>query len=186
MSLKSLHHVLGTLESQEGWQERRELQRLIQCWPEVVGLAVTAQTRPISIQRGVLSVATSSSAWAQNLMFERQRLLEKLNTRLEKPLTDIRFSTAHWQSRRTSSSVNADSQPSLWQQHPSRIKSPAELDPRTPVNFKGDPQAAFQHWAKTVRLQLQNLPRCPRCQCPAPSGELERWSVCALCAAKQW
>ncbi|NJL81148.1 MAG: hypothetical protein HC917_24425 [Richelia sp. SM2_1_7] len=36
-------------------------------------------------------------AWAQNLTFERQRLLKKLNKILPTPLVDIRFSTARWQ-----------------------------------------------------------------------------------------
>jgi predicted nucleic acid-binding Zn ribbon protein len=30
------------------------------------------------------------------------------------------------------------------------------------------------------------LPRCPQCQCPTPPGELERWSVCAVCATQRW
>ncbi|MEP0771687.1 DUF721 domain-containing protein, partial [Trichocoleus sp. ST-U1] len=82
MSFKSLHHILGAIENQAAWQASQEFQRLLKCWPSVVGVAVQAQTRPISISRGVLSVATSSAAWAQTLTFERQRILQKLNAHL--------------------------------------------------------------------------------------------------------
>ena len=96
MSLKSVNDILIILEQQAKWQEQ-PFQRLLLCWQEVVGPVVATHARPLSIQRDVLRVATSSAAWAQNLTFGRQSLLVKLNAKLPTPLVDIRFSGAGWQ-----------------------------------------------------------------------------------------
>lgn len=185
MSLKSLHHVLGALQSQEGWRSRQQLQQLLACWFQVVGPAVAAQTRPISIQRRVLHVATSSSVWANNLTFERQRILEKLSAHLPYTLSDIRFSTAHWQPYRGNSSMEEDAS-EIWQRHPSRVADPFAASRAKAQSERQDASSAFQHWAEVMQMRSQHLPLCPSCRCPTPKGELERWSICSLCASKQW
>ncbi len=179
MGLQSLSQVLGVLDRQESWKGRRQFQQLLGCWGEAVGTAVAAQTRPIAIQRKVLQVATSSSAWAQNLTFERHRILAKLNDRLALDLTDIRFSSAHWQ-KHVPAPDPADAT-ILWRDHPSRLTNPAPLPRRT---IPHDPQTAFRDWARAVRSQAQSLPLCDQCQCATPPGELQRWGRCSLCAAK--
>jgi predicted nucleic acid-binding Zn ribbon protein len=183
MSFKSLRQVLGFLESQDSWKGRRRFQQLLGCWAEIVGPAVAAQTRPVSMQRHVLQVATSSAAWAQNLAFERHRILEKLNTRLPLELTDIRFSTVHWRSDYSQNPYTSSAESALWQ-HPSQVAD-VPIPKSTPAAETHDPHTAFRNWARVVRLRSQSLPLCPTCQCPTPAGELQRWSVCALCAAKK-
>lgn len=186
MSFKSLNHILNVLEEQNPWQEQ-PFQRLLKCWAEAVGAVVATHTRPLSIQRGVLSVATSSAAWAQTLTFERQRILEKLNVKLLSPLVDIRFSTAQWQRPKDSSST-ADNQPpnQLLREHPScLVDAPRVPETDETPNFP-NPNAAFQHWAKVMQARSHNLPLCPQCHCPTPPGELQRWAVCSICAARNW
>lgn len=186
MAFKSLHQILDHLENRYQPREQQQLQQAIRCWNDVVGPVVAAQAQPVAVQRNVLRVATSSSAWAQNLVFERQRILEKMNAVLSFTLTDIRFATAQWQSS-PSLPADANEQAQLWQQHPSRL--PGQTGPRSPgqlADAMTDPTAAFQHWAKMVRSRSHNLPLCPHCQCPTPPGELKRWDACALCAAKRW
>jgi predicted nucleic acid-binding Zn ribbon protein len=185
MSFRSVHHILGSLENQEGWQGRKQFQQLIACWAQLVGTAVAAQTRPVYIQRHVLQVATASSVWAQNLTFERRRILEKINAQIPLGLTDIRFSTAQWQSQ-TDRALEDVAAELLWREHPSRVRSgsnPTQTPARPAVS---SPDSAFQHWAAVVRQRSQHLPLCPNCQCPTPAGELERWSVCSLCVAQRW
>ncbi|MGA7933784.1 MAG: hypothetical protein WCA35_09575, partial [Kovacikia sp.] len=73
----------------------------------------------------------------------------------------------------------------LWQNHPSRLSG--QHNPRQKLAQElTDPKLAFQNWAQRVRSRSQNLPLCAHCSCPTPPGELERWEVCALCAAKRW
>ncbi|WP_017315003.1 DUF721 domain-containing protein [Mastigocladopsis repens] len=180
MSFKSVNDILGVLETQAKWQEQ-PFQRLLKCWPEVVGAVIAVHTQPLSIQRDVLRVATSSAAWAQNLTFERQRLVLKLNEKQSLGLVDIHFSTAGWQ--RPQKTHKTQETMSL-REHPSYVgdemKLPHDLTPTT-----GNANGAFQDWARTVQARSHGLPLCPQCHCPTPLGELQRWRVCSLCAAKQ-
>lgn len=177
MSFKSLNHILGAIEKQPGSSQLFQYQCLLKCWAEVVGAAVAAQTRPIGIGRGVLSVATSSSVWAQELTYRRCLILEKLNAQLPSPLTDIRFSTAQWQLNRTSVLPSSS-------EHPSRL---ARSKPLSKASLSAnDPQLAFQNWAEMMRSRSQQLPLCSQCHCATPPGEIQRWGICALCATKQW
>jgi predicted nucleic acid-binding Zn ribbon protein len=209
MSFQALNQVLGNLQGHYKHQEQKQLPQVLRSWPEVVGPIVAAQTQPLSLQRGVLKVATSSSAWAQNLVFERQRILDKLNRVLTFQIDDIRFSPAQWhQSQPTTVFPGAKEQTDLWQSHPSRIETQESNPPTSnqpplhPTSITGmgangseanatetrftDPMTAFANWATQMRSQTKQLPLCPDCKCPTPHGELKRWQVCSLCAAKQW
>lgn len=190
MTLKSLNTVLNRLQHQYKRQGQEQFQRVMQCWPEVVGPVVAAQTRPLNLYRGVLKVATSSAAWSQNLIFERQRIITKLNQIAALTVTDIRFSPAQWHDTPTTSFPGEQFQQELWQSHPSRagdatrliIKPSANPDDRD----RATPLSAFQGWAQAMRSRSRQFPLCPECQCPTPIGELQRWQVCAICAAKRW
>jgi len=185
MSFKSLHQVVGALQAQESWQEQRQFRHLLKCWPQIVGPVVEAQTRPVAItKQKVLKVATSSSVWAQNLVFERQRILEKLNTKLLQPLAEIRFSTAQWQNSPASQPGTGFEQ--LQQNHPSRLPEEYGTSLQPAITPARDQNVAFIRWANLVQARSRSLPLCPTCQCPTPPGELQRWAVCALCAARQW
>jgi predicted nucleic acid-binding Zn ribbon protein len=145
MSLKPINNILSVLETQSKWQEQPFLQ-LLKSWSEVVGATVAAHTQPLSIQRDVLRVATSSAAWAQNLTFERKRLLTKLNDRLSLSLADIHFSTAGW--RRQKDNLSQEEIISL-QKHPSYLGRAESTSQVTSPAF--DANATFQHWAKKVQ-----------------------------------
>ncbi len=182
MAFKSLNHVLGSLEDRT-WQERRQFKHLLDCWPSIVGAIVAAQARPQSVYRGVLKVATSSSVWAHNLTFERQRILDKINPHLNLALTDIRFSTAEWSNQAQQAIVAPPS--SLWREHPSHVVW-SKFKPQIQDVSKGNAKGAFRQWAELIQQRSRHLPLCAHCQCPTPQGELERWAMCALCAAKTW
>jgi predicted nucleic acid-binding Zn ribbon protein len=189
MALDPLFQVLEILETKDNWKIRQQFKQLSIHWVEVVGTVVAAQTRPTGIRRGVLYVATSSPVWAQNLIFERRRILEKLNPSLATPISDIRFSSAQWHSERQQRSLNDIQQDE--QSHPSWV-DPKAIDAKLrPVSASQspnhqDPTAAFQQWTRVIQARSQHLPICHQCKCHTPSGELERWGVCALCAIQQW
>ncbi|KAB8335086.1 DUF721 domain-containing protein [Scytonema tolypothrichoides VB-61278] len=181
MSLKSINDILEVLAAQPEWQEP-PFQRLLACWTQVVGSVIVAHTKPLSLQRDVLRVATSSAAWAQNLTFERQRLILKLNQKLSIGLKDIHFSTAGWQRPQN---IAKEQQTILLSEHPSYVGDGMSIDDGDLTPKAKDASAAFQNWARTVQGRSHNLPLCPLCHCPTPPGELQRWGVCSLCAAKQ-
>ena len=179
MSFKSVNDILGVIEKQAKWQEQ-PFQQVCQFWAEVVGSVIAAQTQPLSVQRDVLRVATSSAAWAQNLTFSRQTLLLKLNQKLSTPLVDLRFSTAGWQFHPQKEKPKPMVLPS---QHPSYLGDVPE--DRSEVRVTQDVNQVFGHWAKTRQERARLLPLCPQCQCPTPPGEIHRWGVCGFCSVKQ-
>jgi predicted nucleic acid-binding Zn ribbon protein len=147
---------------------------------------VATHTRPVSIQRQILWVTTSSAVWAQELAFGRQQILEKLNARLPKPLLDIRFSSAQWQQlSKQNSSVRDRTSPQLGCEHPSWVGRESRVSTGDRHRFR-HPQEAFGHWTEVMQRRSRHLPLCPQCHCHTPTGELERWGVCSICAAKQW
>ncbi|MEA5573728.1 DUF721 domain-containing protein [Calothrix sp. UHCC 0171] len=197
MSLKSVNDIVSILKAKAVLQEP-PLQNLLQCWHEIVGDTIALHTRPVAIQRSVLRVATSSAAWAQNLTFERQRLLIQVNQKLVTPVDEIRFSTAEWQI----SPISREKQEvALITQHPSYLGESINLSDRisedTSLAYGGQPTTkvttkvtntndAFVRWANAVKRRSHKLPLCPECQCPTPQGEIQRWHVCALCVAKRF
>ena len=184
--LKSLNHILGAVVNQPQWQEYQQFQHLLEYWPEVVGVAMAQQTRPYAIFRDVLYVATSGSVWAQELNFKRRFILKKLNTHFSAPLIDIRCSTAGWQNRSATETLESEVSSTTGQEHPSYVTQPPSVTPpKRTVNLK-DSQSVFQRWSVAMQTRSLSFPLCPQCQCPTPPGELQRWTVCGLCAAKQW
>ncbi|HIK30066.1 MAG TPA: DUF721 domain-containing protein [Oscillatoriales cyanobacterium M59_W2019_021] len=182
MTIESIGSILKVLHRGAAWQQQQqEFDLLVKLWSEVVGATVSQHARPIEIRQGVLQVATSNAVWAQQLRFECPRILAKLNQHLTQPVREIRFSPARWHQRpvlapEPLSSASFD--------HPSRRSPPETRDesPSPPVALT--PQAAFQRWADKVRARSRGLPLCPQCRCPTPPGELQYWSVCALCAVE--
>ncbi|EFA71470.1 RNA-binding protein [Cylindrospermopsis raciborskii S07] len=184
MSLKSVNEILGILQIESRCQEE-PLLKLLNFWPEVVGVKVARETRPLSIRRHVLWVATSSAAWSQNLTFGRYAILLKLNQRLNQlqipAITDIRFSTAQW----NETAQNQTQETFSCQKHPSYLEQSTNINHTSQI---AQPvvsvKMVFENWFRTKQVKDSHLPLCPQCHCPSPPGELERWSICSPCAAK--
>ena len=186
MDFESLDRLLTNLAGLPIAQKIKDYQQLLNAWVIAVGPAIAKQTQPIAIEREILKVATASAALAQDLTFKRRQILAKLNLQLTTTVRDIRFSPRNWDpSQATKERSPVSEQQILWQQHPSRLDSPQDPigDRKTPAV---DPPQAFQTWAAKIQQRSQNWPLCPQCQCPTPQGELKRWQICGICAAKNW
>lgn len=180
MALQPVDQILQALRMRPLSPAQQQFQEVLDCWSEVVGDRIAAQARPLSLERGTLSVATSGAAWSQELTFQTPQILQKLNHRLSMPLQKIRFSVAQWQSPRPFPEVP---EVPLW--HPSQV---GEIEPKKGKGSQVrplDPQTAFEEWKGIVKVRSEFWPVCPQCGVPAPAGELERWSVCALCATQE-
>jgi hypothetical protein len=69
-------------------------------WREIVGPEVAANARPVSLRRGRLGVATSSSAWAQTLHLMGEAIVARLAAHLGPDVvTSIAFRHAGWEER---------------------------------------------------------------------------------------
>jgi predicted nucleic acid-binding Zn ribbon protein len=65
-------------------------------WGAAVGEAIAREAAPVSERSGVVTVACSSSAWAQELDLLGERILEKIRPELPSgaPLEGLRFITS--------------------------------------------------------------------------------------------
>lgn len=180
MALEGLKGLIKGLESQTSWQAQRQFRQVLQHWPKAVGFAVARKTRPISIQRGTLYVATATAAWAQTLAYERLHILSKLNHHQSQPIKGIRFSSAQWAQAMPSPKLTSP----IAAQHPSYTGEVTNLRSTAPA--PQTPTEAFQRWASAMQHMQSTQATCPQCRCRCPQGELDRWAICALCATKQW
>ena len=88
----ALHRFLD----QQGLAKRVGQATALEAWPEVVGPAVAAAARPLSVTAdGTLIVAVKSAAWMNELSFMERDLLEALNrANPAAPLSRIRWQIA--------------------------------------------------------------------------------------------
>jgi predicted nucleic acid-binding Zn ribbon protein len=176
MTFEGLKAVLTQLKKTH-WKDQQAIDRLLRLWPEIVGPEVAAQTRPVSLSaQGVLQVSTSSGVWAQNLAFERIRLLAKVRAAWNPAVKDIYFSPRQWHQRPTPHLRSLEIDLSAIRRTGAVLQKPT--DPK-------DAQGAFANWAKSVQQNAsRHATRCPICECLTPSVELSRWGRCALCTSR--
>lgn len=62
-------------------------------WDEIVGAEIAKRAKPDSVRKGILFVKVSNSAWAQELTFQKDIILKRLNNYVsdENPVHDVRF-----------------------------------------------------------------------------------------------
>ena len=61
-------------------------------WEATVGEKIAQNTNPDRVDHGVLIIKVKSPAWRQELVFEKQKILNKLNKKLGKnTIREIRF-----------------------------------------------------------------------------------------------
>lgn len=183
--MDALVTLMQRLEQQPRWRPQHQFRQVLDCWPEVVGAAVAQQTLPLRIQQGTLYVAVASPPWAQTLQFEQLRILAKLNEQLRDPLQAVRFSTRDWFGQPKRREMVSPPDVSVLQEHPSFMPRLPAPQPQENADIK-TPLGAFQHWADWHQQAARQQQTCPQCGCPCPPGELKRWSVCGICAAKAW
>ena len=170
VSFSSLESLVGTLEHRPQWRSHQKFQQILDCWPQIVGDVVAVQTRPMSIQRNVLSVSTSTPVWSQNLAFQRQHILKKLGTYVpDHQLKDIRFSPAKWLDIRKSSNKNMSVKRSLKRYHFDQSEA-RSLWSYHPCKLTESPRLASNNGATTSRrVKAQGTGRGNR-RLPSPTS----------------
>lgn len=176
MAFNSIERAIENIERQPGWEQQRLYRRVLQSWPAVVGTNLARVCRPVAISNNnLLWVATTHSAVAQDLSFKRYDLLKKLNQMLNSNFVDLRFSPAKWHANKNLKNNNSSLR---WGENKS-------LDPGSTVASESQ-IASAESLIDAIDRRSQYLPLCPSCQSPTPDRELERWQVCAYCAARSW
>ena len=194
MSLTGLPNILHGIQSRTSWQQRCQYLLIVEKWTELVGTTVAKQTCPIGVYQKSLQVAVSSSVWSQALTFERVRILAKINALLGSSdnlaIADIHFSTAKWATQQQTlkeQRVVAEDHPSYLPPVLDQASPKRQLKPNLKIKLETpQPPAtaseAFQRWQDVMKLRTNQMPKCPRCDRTALTGEITRWQMCRVCA----
>lgn len=88
---KKLVDILAELHARRGYARVRAADSLEEAWRETAGDIMAKQTRLVGIRRGVAEVVAANSMVAQELQFQKERLVAGLAERLpEETITDLR------------------------------------------------------------------------------------------------
>jgi predicted nucleic acid-binding Zn ribbon protein len=98
MSLTPISMITQAIEQQPGWEGVRDWGQIVRAWEAVVSPAIASRSRPRSLSRGILSIATNSASLAHQLTFGRQALCQQLNSQLSTPVSDLRFAAVGYAS----------------------------------------------------------------------------------------
>ena len=191
MFSNSLKNILHQLSQQPEWEQYKQYCEVIECWQKIINQKVAQNTKPKSISRQVLWIATSSSVWAQELSLQRYGFLKKLNSQLSFTLTDIKFSPARWTelSPTTPSQTKNDiaNGQKLSLSSENRLNNAKKLENSQKID---EPKIALKRWLERIKTKAESPTQpyllCPQCSSLTPISELERWQVCSHCIAKKW
>ena len=197
VGFNSIEQILAKIQQQPGWEQYQQYCQLLECWQNTVTQITAKYTRPLYIKREVLWVATSSSARAQELSFQRYYLLKKLNSQLPFSLKDIRFSASGWNTtiepnQKQDAIVNKNQKPATNLNSKKNLKrspvvEPEKIDSKPSINkLTLSPQAAVRRWIELASARSNEFNSCPQCGSPTPEAELKRWNLCHHCIAKEW
>jgi predicted nucleic acid-binding Zn ribbon protein len=111
MSLTPISTITLFIEQQPGWEGVRDWGLIVRAWENIVSPAIASRSRPKSLSRGILSIATNSASLAHQLTFGRQALCQQLNSQLLTPVLDLRFAAVGYLSPTIPSAVEDRSIP---------------------------------------------------------------------------
>lgn len=90
--MQSLKQVLNIYLHKTGLAKGVAQNTAISLWPEIVGTAVAENTQAESVEHGVLKIKTSTPTWRQELQFQKNEIISKLNEQIGKnTIKDIKF-----------------------------------------------------------------------------------------------
>lgn len=86
MSMYSIKEALNKMLEQSGWKEKFLIEKLKLDWEFLMGKTVAKYTDTLEIQNRILYINTSAGPLKNELSYNKQLLIEKINTHLESTL----------------------------------------------------------------------------------------------------
>jgi hypothetical protein len=83
--------LIGGFLQRLGLAERLSRQNAVIAWPEIAGPRIAEESEAVRIDGDTLIVRVHKAAWRQQLVFLKAELLSKLESKIGKGVTDIRF-----------------------------------------------------------------------------------------------
>ncbi len=84
--------AIKKLIKKNGLKKGLDQQKAIDVWGEVVGENINQNTKPKTVEFGVLTVETENAVWRQELYIQKKNIIFSINKKLKnKIIKDIRF-----------------------------------------------------------------------------------------------
>ena len=90
--MQQLKSAINRFLKNAGLEKGVSQQNAIIIWEDTVGKTIASNTTAKTVEHGVLTVKTANPSWRQELVFKKQDIIERLNTKLGKnTIREIRF-----------------------------------------------------------------------------------------------
>ena len=90
--MRQLKSAINRFLKNNGLDKGVNQQSAILIWEETVGKTIASNTTAETVEHGILTIKTTSPAWRQELVFKKQDIIQRLNTKLgNNTIREIRF-----------------------------------------------------------------------------------------------
>ena len=90
--MELLKNAIKAAVEKTGIDKALKQESAIILWKEIVGKAVAGATEATSVEKGVLTVRTSSPVWRQELHMQKKEIIDKINKKIgSRAIKEIRF-----------------------------------------------------------------------------------------------
>ena len=90
--MQSLKIAIDSMLKKFGIDSAVSQNKALNIWDEIVGKNVAKNTQPDRVEHGVIIVKVSSPTWRQELYFQKNEIIQKINNTIGKNvIKDIRF-----------------------------------------------------------------------------------------------
>lgn len=89
--IERVSDILSHLLTKWGLKKGIEQHKALVVWGQVVGKGISAHTRPIWVNNGILLVVVDDSIWQQELEFIKSQIVERINQHLRVKIREIKF-----------------------------------------------------------------------------------------------
>jgi len=90
--MQSLKIAIDSMLRKFGIENAIAQNNALNLWGEIVGEKVAKNTEPDRVEHGVIIVKVSSPTWRQELYFQKNEIIKKINNKIGKNvIKDIRF-----------------------------------------------------------------------------------------------
>ena len=90
--MQSLKKAIKEAVEKTGIDAALKQESAVFLWKDIVGEVVAGVTETTGVEKGVLTVKTSSPTWRQELHMQKNEILEKINKKIgSKAIKEIRF-----------------------------------------------------------------------------------------------
>ncbi len=89
---KHIGETLNNMFRDLGFEKKLDQVRAVELWPEIVGESIAQISAAERVHDGILYVKVNSMTWRTELLFQKQKILQRVEDRIGKRvINDIRF-----------------------------------------------------------------------------------------------